>query len=218
MKRYLVCSIVFVLATATGYAKEPQNLAVAKAAVVQYHDSGEYMRDIKKVIHQARTDLAAELKKKPEDKQNDAIILDIDETSLSNYASMVRLNFGGTLAEITADEDKGKDPAIKPTLALFNYAKSHNVSVFFITGRQEDERAATINNLKQAGYDNWDGLIMRSIEYKSAPAAAYKAAMRKQLTDQGYDIIMNIGDQESDLRGGFASKNYKLPNPFYFIP
>jgi len=28
-------------------------------------------------------------------------------------------------------------------------------------------------------------------------------------------IIANIGDQESDLAGGFAEKTFKLPNPFY---
>jgi hypothetical protein len=29
---------------------------------------------------------------------------------------------------------------------------------------------------------------------------------------------VNIGDQMSDLDGGFAERTYKLPNPFYFIP
>ena len=33
----------------------------------------------------------------------------------------------------------------------------------------------------------------------------------------GYLIILNVGDQESDLTGGFADRTFKLPNPFYFI-
>ena len=41
---------------------------------------------------------------------------------------------------------------------------------------------------------------------------------RKKLVDQGYTIIVNIGDQMSDLDGGFAERTFKLPNPFYFIP
>jgi len=27
-----------------------------------------------------------------------------------------------------------------------------------------------------------------------------------------------MGDQESDLRGGYAEKTFKLPNPVYFLP
>jgi len=33
--------------------------------------------------------------------------------------------------------------------------------------------------------------------------------------DQGYAIVVNIGDQMSDLDGGFAERTFKLPNPFY---
>jgi hypothetical protein len=27
-----------------------------------------------------------------------------------------------------------------------------------------------------------------------------------------------MGDQESDLSGGYAEKTFKLPNPVYFLP
>lgn len=214
----LIVSASLVLAASFAYAKEPANLAIAKAAVIKYHDSGEYLQDISAVIQQAKNKLETELQQHAADKKKKAIVLDIDETALSNYVSMLRLNFGGTLEEITQDEDKGKDPGIKPTLALFQYAKAHGIAVFFITGRQESERAVTIDNLNKAGYSNWDGLVLRSADYKKAPAAVYKTAMRKQLVDQGYDIMMNIGDQDSDLRGGFADHGYKLPNPYYLIP
>ncbi len=213
----LIAAASFTLAASSGYAKEPLNLAVAKAAVIQYHDSGEYEQDIQTVIQQAADKLDSILKQHG-DPAKDAIILDIDETSLSNYASMLRLGFGGTLQEIIRDEDKGKDPAIKPTLAFYRYAKAHHIAVFFLTGRQESERAVTVRNLKQAGYKNWDGLILRPVKYKKASATDYKTVMRKQLTDKGYDIIINIGDQESDLRGAYADNTYKLPNPFYLIP
>jgi hypothetical protein len=29
---------------------------------------------------------------------------------------------------------------------------------------------------------------------------------------------LGMGDQESDLRGGYAEKTFKLPNPVYFLP
>ena len=36
-----------------------------------------------------------------------------------------------------------------------------------------------------------------------------------KITADGYTIIANLGDQESDLAGGYAEKTFKLPNPFY---
>jgi hypothetical protein len=31
-------------------------------------------------------------------------------------------------------------------------------------------------------------------------------------------IVANMGDQPSDLEGGFAERTFLLPNPFYRIP
>ena len=35
---------------------------------------------------------------------------------------------------------------------------------------------------------------------------------------QGFLIIANLGDQASDLAGGYAERAYKIPNPFYYTP
>lgn len=198
-------------------AAEPTNLAAVKKELIQYHDKGQYQKDIANVIEEALTYLKARLAKndfhgKP------AIILDIDETSLSNYPDMLKLDFGGTLAEVIKEEDKGQDEAILPTLKLYRFAKAHHIAVFFITGRYEYERKPTADNLKKAGYENWDGLILRSGKHEKTYASVYKTEMRKQLAEQGYNIILNIGDQKSDLEGGIADKTFKLPNPYYFIP
>ena len=44
------------------------------------------------------------------------------------------------------------------------------------------------------------------------------AGARRKLEETGYRIVVNIGDQQSDLDGGFAECGFKVPNPFYFIP
>jgi hypothetical protein len=41
---------------------------------------------------------------------------------------------------------------------------------------------------------------------------------RQALEKGGYLIVLNIGDQWSDLMGGYSLKTFKLPNPFYYIP
>jgi acid phosphatase len=47
--------------------------------------------------------------------------------------------------------------------------------------------------------------------------ADYKAAARARLAAEGRVIVANIGDQESDLAGGYAERTFKLPGPFYLI-
>jgi len=38
------------------------------------------------------------------------------------------------------------------------------------------------------------------------------------LSEKPMLIVLNIGDQQSDLVGGHADKAFKLPNPYYLIP
>lgn len=208
----------FALSSAISFAKEPLNIAVLKQQIIRYHDTGEYEKDIANVTRQAMRYLQMRLDNPAPNAKKPAIVLDIDETAISNYPNMVKLNFGGTMEEIHQLEEQGKDSAITPTLKLYQFAKAHHVAVFFITGRMEDERDITVSNLQAVGYSDWDGLTLRNNEYKSKPAAVYKTAMRKDLAKQGYDIMLNLGDQKSDLAGGYADKTFKLPNPFYLIP
>ena len=154
-----------------------------------------------------------------------AIVLDIDETSLSNWPEM-RVNEWARLDNGPCDLERGpcghrawqsmaQAKAIAPTLALAQRARELGVAVFFITGRPAWLRDATERNLREQGYE-WTGVILKP-ESPSFPSAAdFKAPERRKLTEQGYTIILNLGDQESDLKGGFAERAFKLPNPVYF--
>jgi hypothetical protein len=52
----------------------------------------------------------------------------------------------------------------------------------------------------------------------SCATIPYKSGVRAHLEDLGYEIVGNFGDQFSDLKGGFADRTFKLPNPNYFLP
>lgn len=161
------------------------------------------------------------------------LVLDIDETSLSNWPRLLANDFGnvekgpcrlpqGPCGRLAWDHMAVAKP-IKPTLDLFHLARSLGVSVFFITGRGENERAATEKNLRLAGYVDRDGsngwvkLYMRRVGANPPSAADFKAPDRATIASSGYTIIANVGDQESDLAGGYAERAFKLPNPFYYI-
>jgi len=220
-KTRLIClGIISALAFGTCYAKEPRNLDLTKAALVQYHDRGEYQKDQAAVIDKAMQYLKTRLKSEKETGKSKklALVLDIDETSLSNYSDMLNMSFGGTLKQIMDAEANGTDLAIAPTLKLYEYAKANKVAVFFITGRTESYRAATEKNLTNAGFKNWDGLSLKDENYKEKSVSTYKTRARSLVEQQGYEIVLNIGDQQSDLTGGHADKGFKLPNPYYLIP
>ena len=92
------------------------------------------------------------------------------------------------------------------------------VPVFFITGRHERLRAATEKNLKDVGYQQWARLFMKPNDYDRKSVIPFKSGARKQIEDEGYTIVVNVGDQYSDLAGGYSERVYKLPDPFYYIP
>ena len=109
--------------------------------------------------------------------------------------------------------------AIEGTLRLYNEAVKHGVSVFFITGRPQSQEAATAENLKAAGYHDWAGLALRGPHPLTQKVAEYKSGERAKIVAAGYRIILNMGDQMSDLNGNpQAEFSVKLPNPFYYIP
>ncbi|HET7103876.1 MAG TPA: HAD family acid phosphatase, partial [Terracidiphilus sp.] len=148
-----------------------------------------------------------------------ALVLDIDETTLSNYAEMVRAGFAYDSKAFIDWEKLAAAPAIPGTLELYREAGKLGVAVFFLTGRSEPERATTEVDLRSQDFDHWQQLILRSPSQASATAQAYKSAERAAIRAQGYKIVLNVGDQWSDLRGEpEAEYSVKYPNPYYFIP
>jgi hypothetical protein len=145
-----------------------------------------------------------------------AIVLDVDETSLSNYTAINPDNFTfGTQSQAEATNEIGT--AIAPTLALFKEAQQNGVAVFFITGRREAARAHTTSNLNREGFTGFTQLILKP-DASTDSTVVYKSNARAGIEQQGYDIIENVGDQYSDLAGNHADLGFKLANPFYFLP
>jgi predicted secreted acid phosphatase len=148
-----------------------------------------------------------------------ALVLDIDETSLSNWTEEKQDDLGYISDDWNGWVEKKQAPAIAGTLRLYNEALKHKVAVFFITGRTPAQEVVTVENLKSVGYHDWTGLAVRGPHPSGQTVAEYKSGERKKIVDAGYHIILNVGDQMSDLTGSpQAELSVKLPNPFYYIP
>lgn len=214
-KRQVVVVAALVLsALSLALAGEPpMNLTTLKRSCVRYHDSGEYLADIAAVDAKAEAwlDENASVPRA-------AIVLDIDETSISNWAYEKRLDFGYDHATFNAFLRDTKAEVIAPTHALVAHAQRLRMAIFFVTGRREPLRAVTETDLREAGYAGYDGLDLAPENYHEPSISIYKSAMRKRISENGYHIVANVGDQESDLAGGYADRGFKLPNPFYLVP
>jgi predicted secreted acid phosphatase len=153
------------------------------------------------------------------------LVLDIDETSLSNWPKLLANQFAyfpnGTCDQLPkgpCGESSAKAEPIRATLDLFKAARAAGVTVFFITGRDESLREATERNLRNAGCKGWQEVIMRPKGSSTPSAADFKTPARKSINDRGYNIIANVGDQPSDLAGGYTERAFLLPDPYYRIP
>jgi predicted secreted acid phosphatase len=175
-----------------------------------------------------------------------AIVLDVDDTTLLTWNYEIASNWAynpTTNAEFVIDQ---KFPPVPGMLRLVRWAANHGIAIFYLTGRPDTQEAATLGNLTDdnvgvdAGYpapttlpNGEDGLFTKPAvndypTYLQQACAAdpggkcttvhYKAATRAHIESLGYDILANFGDQYSDLKGGYADKTFKLPNPNYFLP
>ena len=126
-------------------------------------------------------------------------------------------------------------PATPGMVDLVNEVGAAGCTIVGLTGRNDDQKAATLGNLAKVGYT---GLHLRALLHEvdrggHQPAAVatctcaaakcttieYKSQTRKHVDeDLGYDIVANFGDQFSDLIGGHARRQVKLPNPTYYLP
>lgn len=209
------------------------NFGVERYKLVQYADCtgdvGCYWADLDAQYKRAEGALKMELEQHKGEKL--AIVMDIDETTLSNYCEMRREDFG--YIEPMYDRwqvSPEASTAIPGALRLFHEARAAGVAVFFITGRPgvpeehaahptEDQTPATAHNLEAAGFHGWAKLILRNGPENHMKTIAYKSSERRKITEEGYRIILSMGDQWSDLLGQpQADVSVKLPNPFYFLP
>jgi predicted secreted acid phosphatase len=158
-----------------------------------------------------------------------AVVFDIDDTLINTYDYEVAEQFGYTSASNAVWINAAAFPAVFYMPQLVSYAYSHGYAVFYITGRPQSQTAATIKDLTTAGYaaPQAGHLFLKPatppsyLHCAAAPTCTtieYKSGTRKYISSQGYSIVADFGDQYSDLLGGDAGHQVKLPNPMYYIP
>ena len=200
------------------------NIDKHKKQLRAYH-AGNYNDDIKLVFE----DALAYVERQRDNVTRPAIVLDIDETSLSNWPNIDADDFGFIKSGncplkstfpcgFDAWIFEGRAAKIDAALVFFNAVRAKHIAVFFVTGRRDSQRSVTMRNLKRAGFKGWTGLRTRPDNDNEKSIVRFKSGARAKIEKDGYTIIASIGDQQSDLDGGHLKCPFKLPNPYYFIP
>jgi acid phosphatase len=209
----IIFSLVSNLLLYEGCSAPVVNLTDAKQAVNNYYTNGVYAKELDAVLQGARKDFE---NLKP-DKMS-VVIFDVDETTLDNFNQIKKYDFG---FDMKAWEDWIQAAAAPPVVQVrdfYKMLKQKGVRTIFLTGRSQRHFAATTKNLKNAGYEGYDTLIVRSLDEENTPASVYKLKKRQEITKAGYNIVMNVGDLDSDLYGGYSGVAVKLPNMLYCFP
>ena len=197
-------------------SREPRNLDLLKEEIRDYVSSGRYQREIAAVASKGDAWLVERAAKRAAGERL-AIVFDLDETLISNWPELDSLGLGYKSEIWEAWVAAGQAPAIDPVREVYRTARRLGIDVIYLTGRPERQRAGTEKNVRAIGCGDYAALIMKPDALKEA-SATFKTAERARLVAQGYTIVANLGDQESDLVGGSAERNFKLPDPFYLSP
>ena len=216
LKFYSIITFVLNILLISCSANEIVNLRTAKDIVKDYYESGKYDEEMNEIIIDAKEKFnKVEIKKSASG--GSAVIFDVDDTALSNYEVSKRLDFGYDKKIIDDWILSAQLPAIKQTKELYDYLKSKNVKLIFLTGRNFEEYDATYKNLIEQRYIGFDTLIVRNNDQKKIKSQIFKSSVRENLTHAGYDIIGTVGDQWTDLNGPYTGIQIKVPNYLYQI-
>lgn len=126
-----------------------------------------------------------------------------------------RVEQGGTRLAVNFDIDNtalaskyNQRKAVPVVLRFAIYANSLGVKLLFNTGRNENDLAVAVAELRRAGYPVTAICGHRHGE----PLATSKQRCRQQFVDDGYTIIANVGNRSTDFVGGNYERPFRLPS------
>lgn len=125
-----------------------------------------------------------------------AVVTDLDETLLDNSPEDARAAINNQDFDTKAWKNwtaKGIADTVPGAAAFFKYAAKKGVAVFYITNRDEDERAGTLKNLQaiQLPFADDAHLLLKT-------TTSSKEARRQQVLKK-YNIVLLCGDNLADF-------------------
>lgn len=122
----------------------------------------------------------------------------------------------------TTHSGTGYNPAFPGARELLEQCEALGMTLFFVTGRLEPLRAETIENFRLVGFPvseleaGPDSRLQMCPADFTGPVAPFKEAAHAKIAAD-YCIVMNVGDQLSDL-STYADRQFLISHAFYTTP
>ncbi|MEP7330489.1 MAG: HAD family acid phosphatase [Terracoccus sp.] len=228
-----------------GGAGIPNIDSVKKTIYAYYGDPGTgisnktaspYISELDNQTKRVRATLKWRYRQSVKEGKKPAIVLDADDTTLWTYDMEVNdMKFVFDPVRQDYWVQNKLFPATPGMVRLVNEARAMGFTIFGLTGRNTGQKEATVANLDKVGYRGFTAenyftkwrstdpipayMAGKCVNMTACTTVEYKAGTRRHIEkDLGYDITLNLGDQWSDLMGGYADHDVKLPNPTYYLP
>jgi acid phosphatase len=165
-----------------------------------------------------------------------AVIADVDETLLDNSPFegwMLRSGRQFNPADWTSWVDAAEARPLAGAVEFARYAAERGVTLFYVTNRDAEHEAATLENLRREGFplrDDLDVLLLRG----ERPEWTSDKQGRRDLVAAGFRVVLLLGDDLNDFLTGvydatperraelaagaadrFGTSWFLLPNPHY---
>lgn len=186
-------------------------------ATLWMQKAAEYRALTYQAFNLARWQLDADFDKKnvkklakDEQRKPRAVVVDIDETVLDNspaQAYNIKNHLPFDIKTWYAWGEMRKARAIPGSVEFLNYAVSKGVKVFYVSNRDEAQKQATMDNLKNVGFTDIsaDNVLLRQLDAENRPVSTKEP--RRQFISQKYRIVILMGDNLDDLSNVFERKS-----------
>ncbi|HSP63144.1 MAG TPA: 5'-nucleotidase, lipoprotein e(P4) family [Pyrinomonadaceae bacterium] len=197
---WLALAFVFLICSSSATAQSnqpPADNTYIEGAVLWQQSSGERRALSYQAFALARMVLDQDLRMNRRPRKPRAIIVDLDETILDTSP------YEGTLLKDRVNYPEGwtewinraEAAAVPGAVEFLNYAAARGVTVFYITNRNEAQRAGTAANLKKLGFPK---VSDQTLLVQTDPKVSSKEP-RRQSVGAEYRIVLLMGDDLNDF-------------------
>jgi 5'-nucleotidase (lipoprotein e(P4) family) len=230
----LLLGLMFWIGAIAQTPTEPAQNTYIEGAVLWQQTSGERRALSYQTFTLARMMLDRDLKMNRRDRKPRALIVDLDETVLDNsrFEGMLiknRVNYNQK--DWTEWINRAEAEAVPGAVEFLRYATSRGVKVFYITNRNDIQKAGTATNLRKLGFPNVnDQTLLIQTDPKNSSKEDRRDSVKKN-----FRIVLLMGDDLNDFsdvfensktveargaaadryRAEFGKRFIMLPNPMY---
>lgn len=200
---FLLISLLYSLNAIAQAPAEPAQNTYIEGATLWQQTSGERRALSYQAFTLARVMLDRDLRMNRNRKPR-AVIVDLDETILDNsrFEGMLlknRVNYNQK--DWTEWIDRLEATAVPGAVEFLRYAASRRVTVFYITNRNDIQKAGTAVNLKKLGFPNVND---QTLLVQTDPKNSSKE-VRRQSVGAKYRIVLLMGDDLNDFSDVFEN-------------